>query len=346
MRLRCALVCSLGTLVSAGVFAGCGDSSGDGDGDGDGGAGGSGSGTRATGPGAGPGSGSGAGTSLGDCPIFPADNAWNTDVRDLPVRPESDTWIDSMGRDDTCHADFGTEYEGAPIGIPFVVVSGSQAEVDVVFTDYPGESDPGPYPIPPDAPVEGGPDGDGDRHVIVIDGDACVLYEMFYAYPQGDGSWEAASGAVFDLTTNDQHPLGWTSADAAGLPIFPGLVRYEEVEAGVITHAIRMTASGTQRAFVPPARHFAGQDDPSLPPMGLRLRMKADYDCSGYAQEVQVVCTALKTYGGIIADNGSSWYFTGAPDPRWDDDALQDMRDIPGDAFEAVDTGDLDSTQP
>ncbi len=328
----------LGLLLVSALAAACGDSSGDGD-DGEGGAG---SGTLATGPGSGPGSGSGAGTSLGDCPIFPADNAWNIDIRDLPVRPESDEWIGSIGRDDTLHADFGTEYEGAPIGIPYVVVSGSQAKVDVVFTDYPEESDPGPYPIPPDAPVEGGPDAEGDRHVIVIDGDTCTLYEMFYAYPQDDGaSWEAACGAVFDLKTNDEHPLGWTSADAAGLPIFPGLVRYEEIEAGEITHAIRMTASATQRAFVPPARHFAGDDDPSLPPMGLRLRMKEDYDCSGYSREVQVLCDAFKVHGMIIADNGSSWYLTGVPDQRWNDEALQDLGDIPGDAFEAVDTGEL-----
>ncbi len=329
-------------IVTSGPSTGPGGPAGPGGTGGDGSGAGATSGSTASGPTT---TGAGAGTSLGNCQVFPPDNPWNTDISGYEVHPESDTWVDSIGRGDTFHADFGTEYEGAPIGLEFVVVGAGQPLVPVEFVDYPEESDPGPYPIPPDAPVEGGPDADGDRHVLVVDGDACMLYELFYAFPvDGGASWEAASGAVFDLSINDQHPLGYTSADAAGLPIFPGLVRYDEVAAGEVTHAIRFTASDTQNAFVPPARHHAGDEDPSLPPMGLRLRMKADYDCAGYTAEVQVLCTAFKRYGIILADNGSSWYLTGAHDPRWNDDALRDLGDIPGDAFEAVYTGELDYT--
>jgi hypothetical protein len=220
-------------------------------------------------------------------------------------------------------------------------VSGAQSPVTIDFVAYGDESDPGPYPVPANAPIEGGPDGDGDRHVLVVDRDACRLYELYRAFPRPDGSWQADSGAVFDLTTNDHHPEGFTSADAAGLPILPGLVRYDEVvENGVIKHALRFTVSRSQRGYIFPARHFASSDtNPDLPPMGLRLRMKASYDCSTYSSEVRVICTALKTYGMIVADNGSNWYVSGAPDPRWNDDALGDLGQIPGDAFEAVETG-------
>lgn len=310
---------------------------------GSGGAGGGGAGS-----GAGPGSsstsssGTGAGTSVGDCTVFPSDNPWNQDVSGLDVHPSSDAFIDSIGRDDTVHPDFGTEWDGAPIGIPFVVVGAGQPEVAIDFVAYGEESDPGPYPIPPDAPIEGGPDGDGDRHALVLDGDACVLYELYRAFPQNGGDlWEADSGAVWDLGINDTHPPTWTSADAAGLPIFPGLVRYEEVvEQGVLTHAVRFTVSRSQAGFIPPATHYASDDtDPDLPPMGLRLRMKAGYDCSDKSTEAQVICAGLKKYGLIVADNGSDWYLSGAPDSRWDDDALGDLKDIPGDAFEVVDTG-------
>jgi hypothetical protein len=212
--------------------------------------------------------------------------------------------------------------------------------VPVTFDDA-DESDPGPYPIPPDAPIEGGAQSDGDRHVLVLDRSECKLWELFDAHPQGGGaSWHAGSGAVWDLRSNALRPEGWTSADAAGLPIFPGLVRYEEVAAGEIAHALRFTASRTQRGYVHPATHFASSiTDPDVPPMGLRVRLQASFDCSGLSSEVQVICAAMKRYGMLLADNGSSWYVSGAPDPRWSDERLADLRRIPGTAFEAVDTG-------
>lgn len=277
----------------------------------------------------------------GSCPIFPADNPWNTDISGLPVHPRSDAFIDSIGRDTHLHPDFGTVWDGAPIGIPYVVVPGSQARVPVSF-EYADESDPGPYPIPPDAPIEGGPDGDGDRHVLALDPDGCVLYELYAAYPvDGGASWRAGSGAIFDLRSNALRPAGWTSADAAGLPIFAGLVRYDEVvERGEIPHALRFTVSRSQRGYIAPATHLASSDtDPDLPPMGLRVRMRPDHDCSSYTSEVQVICTALKRFGMLVADNGSDWYVSGAPDPRWSDDNLRDLAEITGAAFEVVDTG-------
>ena len=274
------------------------------------------------------------------CAVFPANNPWNTDVSGFPVDPHSDAFVNSVGRADHLHPDFGTVWEGAPIGIPYVIVAGSQPRVPVSF-GYADESDPGPYPIPADAPIEGGPNSGGDRHVLVIDNDNCVLYEMFDAHSANGGqSWTAGSGAVFNLNSNALRPDFWTSADAAGLPIFPGLVRYEEVvEQGVIDHALRFTVSATQRAFIHPATHFASDNtDPSVPPMGLRFRMKASYDCGGFSAEVQVICTALKKYGMFVADNGSDWYISGAPDHRWSDDRLGDLKAIPGDAFEVVAT--------
>jgi hypothetical protein len=277
------------------------------------------------------------------CTLFPSDNPWNTDVSAYPVHRDSDTFIDSIGRRTGLHPDFGTVYDGAPIGIPYVIVPGDQATVPVTFR-YGDESDPGPYPIPPDAPIEGGPDATGDRHVIAWDQDNCVLYELYDAHPVGGGaSWRAGSGAVFDLRSNALRPDGWTSADAAGLPILPGLARYDEiVEDGVLDHALRFTVSSSQRGYIHPATHFASSsDDASLPPMGLRVRMKADADCSGLSTEVQVICAGLKTYGMIVADNGSDWYVSGAPDPRWSDDRLRDLRQITGDWFEVVDTGPI-----
>jgi hypothetical protein len=274
--------------------------------------------------------------------IFPSDNPWNTDISQYPVHPNSDNFLASIGLDTGLHPDFGTMWEGAPIGIPYVRVTGDQAMVPVSFL-YDDESDPGPYPIPPDAPIEGGPDSDGDRHVIVIDVDNKLLYEMYRAFPIGGGtSWDADSGAIFDLTSNDLRPLFWTSADAAGLPIFAGLVRYDEVVVeGVIDHALRFTVSQTQRAFILPATHFASSStDPNLPPMGLRVRLKADYDISGFSPNVQTILQALKTYGMFVADNGSDWYITGAPDMRWDDDELRQLRDVKGRDFEVVYTGD------
>ncbi len=284
----------------------------------------------------------GDGPAIGPCAMFPADNPWNTDMSQYPLHENSDAFIDSIGRDTNLHPDFGTEWEGAPIGIPYVLVTSDQAKVDVTF-DYDDESDAGPYPIPEDPPIEGGPDSDGDRHILMIDTDECVLYELYSAYPpEASGEpWQAGSGAIFDLSSNELRPEGWTSADAAGLPILPGLVRYDEVvEGGEILHALRFTVSNSQRAYIHPATHGASDStDANLPPMGLRVRMKADYDCSGYSQEVQVICTALKRFGMLVADNGSDWYVSGAPDTRWSDDNLSDLGDITGDAFEVVDTG-------
>jgi hypothetical protein len=264
------------------------------------------------------------------------------DVSDFPVHPRSDEFIDAIGREDTVHPDFGTVWEDAPNGIPYVIVSGDQVRVPVTF-EYGDESDPGPYPIPPDAPIEGGAASDGDRHVIAIDDDRCVLYELFDAHPLDGGvEWRAGSGAVFDLSSNRLRPDYWTSADAAGLPIFAGLVRYDQVVTeGMIDHALRFTAEPTQRAFIHPATHYASNvDDPSLPPMGLRLRMKWMYECSLLSSEVQVICDALKKYGMFLADNGSDWFISGAPDDRWVDDHLADLSQITGDAFEVVDTGE------
>ncbi len=286
------------------------------------------------------GGGVGESPTLEGVPIFPADNPWNTDVSGYPVHARSDAYIGSIGLDGHLHPDFGTEWEGAPIGIPYVVVDGTQPKVPVSF-EYADESDPGPYPIPPDAPIEGGPNSDGDRHILVVDRDNLLLYELFSAYPEGNG-WRAGSGAVFDLTSNDLRPEGWTSADAAGLPILPGLVRYDEVAAGEIRHALRFTCSRTQRAYIHPATHWAsGSTDADLPPMGLRLRLKADYDITGFPAPVQVILTALKRYGMFVADNGSNWFISGAPDSRWDDEELGALKSVPGSAFEAVETGSL-----
>jgi hypothetical protein len=278
------------------------------------------------------------------CSVFPANNAWNTDISGYAVHPNSTAFINSIGRWETLHADFGTEWAGGPMGIPYVSVPGTQPEVPIDFVAYGDESDPGPYPIPPDAPVEGGPGGDGDRHVLVVDHDNCMLYELFRGFPQGGGSsWEADSGAIWDLKINDTRPIGWTSADAAGLPIFPGLVRYDEaVTSGVIPHALRFTVAQSQKGFIAPATHYASNStNSSRPPMGLRLRMKSSYNCNGYSQVVRVICTALKKYGMIVADNGSDWFVSGTHDSRWDDDALSDIGNIPGDAFQVVSTGSI-----
>jgi hypothetical protein len=223
-------------------------------------------------------------------------------------------------------------------------VPDAQAPVPIEFsTDgYPDESDPGPFPIPPDAPIEGGPNSTGDRHVLVLEQNTCILYELYHAWPNGNGSWTVDSSAVFDLRSHALRPDGWTSADAAGLPILPGLVRREEVEAGVINHAIRFTVPQTRRAYVWPARHFASNsNDPTLPPMGQRFRLRADFDISPFSRDNQIILTALKTYGMILADNGSAWYISGAPHERWDDDDLQELGQVRGADFEAVDQSGL-----
>jgi hypothetical protein len=278
----------------------------------------------------------GIGASLNGKRPFPDDNPWNQRVDDAQVDPNSDALIASIGVDGHLHPDFGADWDGGPFGIPYVVVDGSTPSVPVSF-DYDDESDPGPYPIPDGAPVEGGNDSDGDRHVIVINRDTWTLYELFAAYPDGDG-WTAGSGAIFDLSSNALRPAGWTSADAAGLPIFPGLVRYDEVvEQGEIRHALRFTVQHTRRAYVAPARHWASSStDPDLPPMGMRVRLKASYDISGFPPQARVVLQALKTYGMFVADNGSNWFLSGAPDARWDDEQLNTLKSVPGSAFEVV----------
>src|SRR6266550_3006109 len=241
--------------------------------------------------------------------VFPADNAWNRDISADPADPKSDSLIARCGGSVSLHPDFGTVYGGAPWGIPFITVSGSQRGVPVSF-DYADESDPGPYPIPPDAPIEGGASSTGDRHVLVVDTTAWKLYELYDAHPlNGGSSWRAGSGAVFDLSSNQLRPIYWTSADAAGLPIFPGLVRYDEaVVRGAIDHAVRFTCPRTQKGFIAPARHFASSDTSSaLPPMGMRVRLKASFDVAPYPAEVQVILRAMQKYGMILADNGSGW---------------------------------------
>jgi hypothetical protein len=270
--------------------------------------------------------------------VFPADNAWNRDVSADAVDPSSAALIASCGATKRVHPDFGTVYDGAPNGIPYVIVSGSQARVPVTF-DYADESDAGPYPIPPNAPIEGGASSTGDRHVIVVDQDNWKLYELFDAHPQSGGTrWTAGSGAVFDLGSNALRPAGWTSADAAGLPIFPGLVRYDEaVTRGAITHALRFTCPTTRRAYLPPARHWASsQTNASLPPMGMRVRLKASVDISGYPPEVRVILTALRKYGMLLADNGSGFFVSGAPDSRWSDENLATLGRLTGADFEVV----------
>jgi hypothetical protein len=278
-----------------------------------------------------------------ECTVFPADNIWNAPIDTLPVHGLSDDYIDTIGAANGLHPDFGSgTWNGAPIGIPFVVVGDSQPMVPISFFSYADESDPGPYPIPADAPIEGGEDSMGDRHVLVLDDDNCMLYELFDAHPNPDGSWDAGSGAVFDLGSHALRPEGWTSADAAGLPILPGLVRYEEVLAGEITHAIRFTAPRTQREYVWPARHFASSiTDEIYPPMGQRFRLKGDFDISGYSPNVRVILRAMKRYGLVLADNGSAWFVSGAPDERWDNDELRELRSVLGATFEAVDVSSL-----
>jgi hypothetical protein len=272
--------------------------------------------------------------------VFPADNPWNQDVSALPLHPNSEALLTSIGLDRGLHPDFGTYWEGGPIGFSYIILSDTAATFPVAF-EYADESDPGPYPIPLDAPIEGGNSSDGDRHVLAVDPVGGKLYELFAAYPLADG-WQAGSGAIWDLNSNASRPDGWTSADAAGLPIFPGLVRYDEVvERGEIRHALRFTVSRTRRAYIHPATHQAGStDDENVPPMGLRVRLRADFDESGFPANVQVILRAMKTYGMIVADNGSNWYVSGAHDPRWDDEELSTLRQVTGRDFEVVYTGE------
>ena len=275
------------------------------------------------------------------CPVFPADNAWNRRVDTLPVAPGSDAMVASIGATGTLHADFGAGiWDGGPIGIPITVVGKAQRRSAVRF-EYADESDRGPYPIPDRVRIEGGPGADGDRHALIVDRDACRLYEL-YALRRVGGRWTAGSGAIWDLRSNRLRPAGWTSADAAGLPILPGLTRYDEVAKGRIDHALRFTVSRTRRAYVWPARHQASSlTDPALPPMGARLRLKAGFDISGFPRQARVVLRALREYGMIVADNGSDWFISGAPDPRWSNDDLHALGRVPGSAFEVVDASSL-----
>jgi hypothetical protein len=292
-----------------------------------------------------------AAPSIGECPVFPPDSIWNTPVDTLPVDPNSDAYVESIGAGEPLKADFGAgEFEGAPIGIPFVVVPFDQPKVPINFAGYDDEpepyideSDPGPYPVPAEAPIEGGPNGSGDRHVLVVQQQSCTLFELYKAAPNEDGSWNAVGAARFDLEGHELRIDGWTSADAAGLPIFPGLARYEEVAAGEIAHALRFTVPRTRTEYVWPARHFASRsDDPALPPMGQRFRLKADVDISDFSADTQVILRALQTYGMILADNGSPWFVSGAPDDGWDNDALNaELRQLKGTDFEAVDVSGL-----
>ena len=275
------------------------------------------------------------GPTIAGCPVFPADNPWNQDISGEAVDPRSAQYIGSInsGGDTFLHADFGSNLD---YGIPYVVVPGSQPKVPITYVEYGDESDPGPFPIPPDAPVEGG----DDRHVLVIDKDNCVLYELYHSTKAGSG-WEAGSGAIFDLHSNKLRPDTWTSTDQAGLPIFPGLVRYDEVQAGAIRHALRFTVERTQRAFIHPATHYGSSGNPNDPPMGLRLRLKAKYDVSKVTGQARIVLEALKKYGMFVADTGTSWFITGASDSHWDDDDLDQLKHIPGNAFEVVKAGPI-----
>jgi hypothetical protein len=283
-------------------------------------------------------------TSLGmGCSILPKDHAINTMINCLPVHPKSGDYVRNIGASANVHPDFGAgQWEGADIGIPFVEVNSSQAKLPAMFY-YAEESDPGPYAIPLDAPIEGGSSGRGDRHVIALDREKCTLYELYYSYPNTTHSyWRAGSGVVANLSSYQLRPETWTSADAAGLLILPSLVRYEEVLAGAINHAIRFTVPRTQAAYVWPARHKASSlTETTYPPMGQRFRLKASFDISGFSPANRVILRAMKRYGIILADNGSPWFISGAPDDRWNDDDLQNLKRILGSSFEAVDTSYL-----
>ena len=281
----------------------------------------------------------GQGGSLNGFLPFPADNLWNQNIASAPVDPNFAAIINYIGATDPVHPDFGSgEYNGSSIGIPYIVVDSQQAPVAINFTAYGDESDPGPMPVPASAPIEGYPNpGSGDRHVLVIDNSNCWLYELYSSYPETDGSWNAASAAVWDLQSDEQRPLTWTSADAAGLSIFAGLARYDEVASGAIKHALRFTLQNSRAAFVPPASHWAATTtNANAAPMGMRLRLKASFDTSSFSATNQVILTALQQYGMIMADNGSNMYISGAPDDRWDNDDLHNLDQVTAADFEVV----------
>lgn len=344
-------ILALGSLAAVAIGCGGGSSSGDGGSDGAagqgggggvgrGGTGGTGGGAGGTGGGAGGaagGGGSGGGPKdLGGCPSLPADNEINRDISGDPLDPDSAKYMARMSPSGKLHPDFGSNPE---YGIPWTTVPGSQPKVPMTFR-Y-ADSDPGPYPFPTDAPIEGGAASKGDRHVLVVDRDACLLYETWDSHFVGPG-WMCGSGAIFDLRSNKLRPEGWTSADAAGLPILPALVRKSEVDAGEIKHAIRFTMVDTQRAYVHPATHYASdKTDADLPPMGLRVRLKPSFDVSSFKGAAKVILTAMKRYGMILADNGSAWYFGGETNTAWNDDELNPLKTVPGSAFEVVKLGTI-----
>jgi hypothetical protein len=278
-----------------------------------------------------------------DCRIFPKDNQWNQPVDKLPVASGSDAMVRTIGLSKGLHADFGSgNYAGGPIGIPYTTVSKHHGTSPVHF-DYAGESDKGPYPIPKNVPIEGGNQSSGDRHAIIVDRDRCRLYELFDLHPPSGGhGWRAGSGAIWSLKSNHVRHAGWTSADAAGLPILPGLARYEELGHGGINHALRFTVNQTRHAFVYPARHQASDlTNPHLPAMGQRLRLRAGFDISHFPKQARAVLAALKRYGMIVADNGSDWFISGAPSSHWSNDALHTLGQVHGSEFEVVDTSSL-----
>jgi len=277
----------------------------------------------------------------GSCTVFPADDIWNTPVDQLPVAANSSTYVNTIGAATGVHADFGAGiWDGGPIGIPFITVLGSQTKYPATFL-YADESDQGPYAVPLNVPIEGGSASTGDRHAIAVDTNNCILYELYRAFPQSS-SWQADSGAIFNLLQSILRPSGWTSADAAGLPIFPGLFRYDEIAAGEIRHALRFTVPQTRRAFVWPARHYASSlTGTQYPPMGVRFRLRASFDISGFSPTNQIILRALKKYGMILADNGSAWYLSGAPDSRWNDSDLHNLGAVHGSDFEVVDVSGL-----
>ena len=280
----------------------------------------------------------GQGASLNGFLPFPTDNLWNKDISASPVDPNSTAIINFIGASIGLHADFGAgQYNNSTIGIPYSVVGSSQALIPVNFTAYGDESDAGPMPIPLTAPIEGYPNpGNGDRHVLVLDNSNCFLYELYSAYPQSN-RWDAGSSAVWDLLANEQRPYTWTSADAAGLPIFPGLIRYDEVAAGHINHAIRFTVQHSSAGMTPPASHFASNSsDPHAPPMGMRIRLKSSFNIATFSAANQVILNAMKKYGMIVADNGSSMYISGAPDDRWSNDDLHNLGSVTAGNFEVV----------
>ena len=276
------------------------------------------------------------GPTIANCPMFPADNFWNTPIDKLPIHPQSDVWIDSIGRQTGFHMDFGSgTWNGGPIGIPYNIFSGANETKYTPTYYYPDESDAGPYPIPASPQIEWG----SDHHILSVDTDTCTLYEIYDASFK-NGVWSGGSGAIWNLRSNALRPLSWTSADAAGLPILPGLARYDEIAAGEIKHALRFTAENAA-GDIWPARHQTADPQDRVPPMGARFRLKADYDISGFPPELQILLRAFKTYGIVLADNGSNWYVNGAPDEHWDNEMLHQLDVLTGDDFEAVDTSPL-----